>query len=326
MLPLDIPTAGPKRTLEATQGMQLFALRKRARAGDKILAYYEWAPPDGWDLGEVENRDPDTNEHVINLDDPHLAYRTNPALGHLLQIKAVEREHEAMTRRVYARERLGAWPPEPLDASSEEARIIKPNAWKASRTGKLIPGDTLVLGLDSSPSRTGTAIVAYWLTPDGLEAMELIDYAPGIGWVPGRLREIADEHTPMGIAFDAKSQIGAAIGELEALGFKRPGGDGGPKDAQWGDLWVSDVVQLAAATTGCIEAINGGRVRHGGQVELSVAVSGVALRDIGEGLRAFSRKNSGTDISPLNAWALARQCWREWYGTVQRFDPFDSFW
>lgn len=320
--PLDTATYGPLRTADATPGLILFKLRKRAKAGDRFLAYYEWSLD--CDLDEVERRDPDTGEPVVDLDDRSIWFRMNPALGPVLQMKPIEVERESMSDRSFARERCGAWPPEPIDPKSVEARLVNPKAWAAMRVQPFTRGETVVFGIDSTPSRSGTSIVAYWVNPiNGKDVVELVDYREGTAWLPGRMVELREKHNPMAFAFDAKSHIGAMLGELEAVGFKQPDPNFGPT---WGDLYVSNLEQLVAATTGALDSIKAGAVEHGGQREFSMAVSGLALRDVGEGQQAFSRKSSNTDISPINGWAIAKQCWKERYGVVESYDPFCAIW
>lgn len=321
--PLDTPASGPRTSRDATPGLHMFDLRKRARAKEPNLAYYNWGLD--LDLDALEVPDPDTGKLPVNLDDKKLWYRMNPALGQMLQMRPVERERASMTDRAFARERLGAWPVEPADPKDTSLNTLNPKAWMAARRTDLVPGDTVVFGVDSDPNRTGCAITAYWVQPDGMEAAEQIIVQPGIGWLPQVLFELKQDFDPLGIAFDAKSQIGANVGDLKAVGFQ-VAGEGPMREPQWGDMWIADVDRAAAATTGAVEAINSGRVVHGGQREMNIAVASVKMRDIGEGLQAFGRKASSSNIAPINAWALARQCWKEWHGTVGKYDALGSVW
>jgi hypothetical protein len=320
--PLDTSAAGPKLAVDATPGLHLFGLRDRARKGDARLAYYEWGIEQ--DLDEVEEQDPETGEYIVDLGDWQVIQRINPAFGHLLQADAVQTELDTMTRRVFARERLGAWPVKPVDPKSVEARVINAKAWAAGRRSRLTPGSAVVFGVDASPGRQRSTIMAYWVDPDGYEVCEVVDSRPGVSWVPVRLAELRKEHNPMGIAFDSKSQINGLKSDFETLGFSVAEADG--DKLEWGQLWIATTAQLAAATVGAIEAVAERSVLHGGQPEMNIAVANVATRKIGEGLIAFSRINSRMDISPLNGWALARQCWKEWDGKVGHNDPFGCVW
>lgn len=317
--PLDTSAFGPKRPEDSTPGLILFKLRNRARAGDNLLAYYEWGIDEN--LDEIEARDPDTGGPVVDLDDVKLWHRTNPGYGLFLQERAVQSERAAMTDRGFARERLGAWPVEPIDPKSIEARVVNPKVWQKGRVSELVPGDTIVFGVDASPSRRGASIMAFWVAPDGSECAELVEYREGVAWLPQRLLELKEKHNPLAVAFDSKSQVGTLVGDFRSLGFRDP-----LPEPMFGDMYIAALSDVVAATSGLLESIKGGWIRHLGQLELTLAVSSVKLRDVGEGQQAFSRKSSASDISPIVALSIARQAWRERHGIVKEYDPSGAIW
>jgi hypothetical protein len=77
------------------------------------------------------------------------------------------------------------------------------------------------------------------------------------------------------------------------------------------DVEVSEIdhMELAASCAFFIDAVKRGRLRHLAQRELTSAIDGAVLRPLGDQF-AFSRKSSGTDISPLIAVAVACGAWR----------------
>lgn len=66
---------------------------------------------------------------------------------------------------------------------------------------------------------------------------------------------------------------------------------------------------LAAGCAFLVDLVGRGKLRHRGERELTVALDGAAMRPLGDQW-AWSRKNSGVDISPLVAVTLACWGWR----------------
>ncbi len=54
------------------------------------------------------------------------------------------------------------------------------------------PADGLVFAVDVSPEQASASIGVCWRRPDGVPHLELIENAPGVGWVPDRVSELRE--------------------------------------------------------------------------------------------------------------------------------------
>ena len=64
--------------------------------------------------------------------------------------------------------------------------------------------------------------------------------------------------------------------------------------------------EMAAACAFLVDLVGRGRLHHRGERELQIALDGAVMSPLGDQW-AWSRKNSGVDITPLVAVTLA--CW-----------------
>ena len=252
--------------------------RQRAEAlggESKRLAYFEWS---------IDAEKPDEVEPE-QATDPEAWAQSNPALGVRISPNYIAEEYRSMADRTFAVERLGVgdWP-DPGRSST----VIDLAAWDAlTDSASKITGD-VVFGFDVSPSRGSAAISAAGGRGD-LVHLETTDHAQGTGWVVDRVVELAGRHKSAKIVCDGASPAGALIPSLEQRGLT---------------IECLTAQEYARACGVLFDLVEQQQIRHLGTSELRSAIKGAATRPLGDAW-AWSRKNSGVDISPLVAATLA---------------------
>jgi hypothetical protein len=68
---------------------------------------------------------------------------------------------------------------------------------------------------DVTPDRSKAAIAVCGRRHDGAAHVEIIEHRPGTRWLPGRLGELCDEHTPEGVVCDAVGPASSLIHDVE---------------------------------------------------------------------------------------------------------------
>lgn len=150
-------------TTEGTEPNLMWALREAVRGGTApvTLRYVEYAADPSDDPGL-----PDTWR------------KANPALGVLVEEKAVAHDFATMPLSRFKQMRLGVW-------SQHDEAWLPMEEWDALDldTTPLAPGTTITLGFDGSISNDGTALVAYEPAGGRLMVMGYWERPPGAkGW------------------------------------------------------------------------------------------------------------------------------------------------
>jgi hypothetical protein len=271
--------------LDAVSGAQLFRVRRRALAGDPVLAYFDWGAEGCLD-----------DLSGIDLDDRDLWRVTNPAYGHRITDEAIARERSAMSDAGFARERLSIWPPD----LTEGYAVIPEADWAA-----VLDEHSQIVGRPAfaaavSRDRTRASIAACGRRQDGLLHVEVttkeiaaglveVDNRPGTGWVPARLAELK-RHKPCAVVLDNAGGTGSLIPAVKELGV---------------DVTELGMADAAKAFGMFFDAVSGADIaarnlRHLGQPELTAAVAAAGKRTLGEGFTWDSR-GATTDITPVVA-------------------------
>ena len=165
------------------------------------------------------------------------------------------------------------------------------------------PADGLVFAVDVSPEQASASIGVCWRRPDGVPHLELIENAPGVGWVPGRVSELRER--------------------WGGVWLLDPRGASGSQQADWPGM----LLKAADARRSCAEleaAVRAGQVGHYGQRELRVALEGAVRKPSEDGGWSWARRSTVVDISPLVAVSLALGGVLS--GVQQMSDPLGSFW
>lgn len=235
------------------------------------VAYFDWSCP--------EHLDPCAPESWPEF---------HPAYGHTIHAPAMLAALDMLGPDEFARAYGNRW-------TAQYARVIPLTAWLAclDEAAPLPEVHRVALGFDVALDRSDAAIVAAWRDNLGGAHLEVADYRPGTAWLPGRLEELRDKWQPVGIGHDA---AGPALDVADAL--TRSG------------LTVSGLKgrEYAAACSGLLELITGGKLKVRPHAALDLATSTAARRPLGDAW-AWGRRQSASSIAPLTAATVAVWTW-----------------
>jgi len=141
------------------------------------------------------------------------------------------------------------------------------------------PASGLRFGLDVAPDRSSAAICV-----SAGKVVELVEHAPGTGWVVGRCNELTARHRSS-IALDEGGPAGVFASQLKRLT---------PMSGR-------AVIDACAAM---FDAITEGAISFRADPAFDAAVEGVAKKPVGDRW-VWSRKASAADVTPLMAATLA---------------------
>jgi hypothetical protein len=333
--------------------VQLAAVRRRVLRGDTNLMGAEWsisAHTDSCPRDEIRGRR--TNHFVVcdqhdDRDDPRSWAKANPALGRRVSVEHVAKELEAMTTGdAFDRERLGVgdWP-----GGDETWAVVSEEAWNACAMPD--PGGAtrpVAFAIDVDPDMTCATIAAAWYRPEPErkvpddETMMLMMQAAiktglplppqrtvqaerpvieiprgcsreGVAWVVPRLIELQKAWRPVAVAIPRNGPAAGLIDDAEKVGIEVTKMSSADEAAAFA-LFVTMVRKPAAD----------GRLIHLGR-ELAPglwsSVASAETRDVGDGGRAWSRRDSAADITPVSSgtnalWVLNRK--------RRHYDPLKS--
>jgi hypothetical protein len=264
-------------------GLVWTRVRSRGVEGaDPRLAYFEWSV-DAAHPSELSDE---------ALMDPRLWAAANPALGIRITEEHMELEQRSLDQRAFAVELLGVgdYP----DPSGLVPTVISMEAWGALRDERSELEDPVVLAFDVSPDRRGS-IVAAGRNQQGDLHVEVVENKQGTGWIPGRIAELVERHDVEEVVCDGFGPSASLIPAVED---------------QQVSVHATTSSELSKACGVLVDAVEQQTMRHLGSEELASAIRGAKARPLGDAW-AWSRKNSGVDISPLVAatlgvWAAAQ--------------------
>jgi phage terminase large subunit-like protein len=217
----------------------------------------------------------------LDLDDRALWAQANPGLGYRLSLEATSDERAQMDDETFARERLGVW-----DDGGGLGTAINPHRW-AELTDPLSKAEAVsAFGVDVSRDRDWAAIGAAGQRADGTVHVESVAHQVGTGWVVAKCVELNAAWSPSAFIIDSMGPAASLIGPLEDAGLRVEA------------MTTSDVSQSFASF---VDAVTEGAVFHGPQPNLDAAVLAARKRAIGDGMFAFGRKASASDITPIVA-------------------------
>jgi hypothetical protein len=313
--------------LDGLSGDHLFNLRKRARAGDDGLCYYDWGLQS---YGEWTDLDLSILEEMTAKDraalllDEDVWAATNPAMGIRIPAKFVSKENGTMPWVDFARERLGIWPRQ----VKEGAGIIDVDEWARFATTahyirqrSIEPHAGTLFALDINPQRTMSAIWAITGGPDGPIYLSCVAYAPGTDWVVPRLVELRDTRAPLAIVLDQKGPAGSLLLELEDEGFHLPRDKERPRR---GDMAIPSAQEVAAAFGLFVDSFRQGVLFHAGDDPLDRAVATAETRSLVGGT-AWDRAKGGADIAPLVACTIGVWAFIARRHLLAKYDLMESF-
>ena len=215
--------------------------------------------------------------------DPETWRSCMPALGHTVSEDTVAAAQRSMGRSEFSRAYLNRW------VASMGDPVIDVDVWAALADPDSPRPARVILSVDVSPRSKSAAIAAAGLREGHLH-VSVLERGPGTGWVAARATALQEE-LGAEIVLDGKA-CAAILPDLDDL-----------------DITEVDSGEMSAACAFFVDTVSRGRLRHRGERELTVALDGAAMRPLGDQW-AWSRKNSGVDISPLVAVTLACWAWR----------------
>jgi hypothetical protein len=132
--------------------------------------------------------------------------------------------------------------------------------------------------------------------------VKVLRHGPGLGWVVDAAVEVCGKHNRE-LVVDGRGPGASLIPKLESAGVRVR-----PIDS----AFLCDAAELM------LDATESGELEHFGDPELVGAVAIAAWRSVGE-RKAFGRRQSVGDISPLEAVSLAAKAAQE-----NRYDPMSN--
>lgn len=297
----------------------LRGLRDRGRAGtDKRLAYFEWCAP----APSVACQAGDGCSHALNAvgcgcDDPGCWQAANPAMGRRITAEYIAAERRALPPAEFGRERMGWW-----DDPAEGFSPLSFDVWRLQADPRSQVTGRVALGFQVRPDLSAAAVAVAGRRPDGLGHGEVVEHRAGTGWLVDRLVELAARWDPVVTVLNASGQSVSVLRDLTERGFDAvpPGKDPGPGKRR---LWVLGSREYAQACGALVRDVTDGGWRHLAQRPLDDAVEAVRTRPL-EDAYAWSSKNSGADISPLEAVTVARHGFAA-FGVAEPVKPFGFF-
>lgn len=294
---------------------------------DLQMGLFEWSVPDEVKCTCRRVR-PTPHASSCQLADPKLWVMANPSFGYTITFDAMLSALNTDPDEIFLTECLCQRVPDleagDIDRASWE-RMLDP---ESKRQGDV------TIGVDLNPTQDAASIGLFGIRADGREHFQLMDCRPGIDWVPARLAELdegvgADRVKPVGYAM-GRNTYAALEAELTKLGLVRPGK---PDEPERGNIAVVAGADMSAATGQMLAACrpvlgDSGvleyRARHTGQRELTMAALSAKIREGGDSV-GWSRKDSGGDITPMNAVTVAKWLFQAWAHLVNNeYDVLDS--
>lgn len=225
-------------------------------------------------------------EHTTEEDasQPSLWESVHPGIGTLTDLETIENNFNRLPRPNFLREYLGIWP-EDFSRSA-----IDMEAWRSSAQDFAKKPEHFALAFDVAVDGSVAAIAAAWRVGDKA-FVEIVDHKQGTEWLVPRLKELALRYR----ATIGHDTVGAALVEAEALSRLRPR----PRVAP---LAYRD---LSPGCARFMKELLEGNLRHFDQPSLNDAALKAVKRPLGENGWAWTRRNSGGDITPLVAATMA---------------------
>lgn len=256
--------------------------RDRGRAGgDPTLGWLEYADTRPWTCKQQACSHAPGFDGCA-LDDRDRWWNTNSALGRRITEETLATDRRSLPPLEFARETMGWWEDPPAGSA-----IIDLGEW-----GNLaVPDATLLdpvtfsleIPADRSRSLIGTAGAS---SVAGRTQVEVAKTGPGTDWPVDWLKR----NGARSVVLDGAGEAASLTPALEAAGIKVVRVTGAERAQACGAFYD------AAAQRSLV---------HLGDPQITSAVAAAVWKQVGEGARAFSRRQSSADISALYAVTFA---------------------
>lgn len=230
----------------------------------------------------------------------------SPVWRHTVTPKVVAAELEKFSEnpdefdRAYLNRPKGSTlPPDP--------NLPSPKTFGLRVNDRAAPGNTVAFGIEITRGRDAGAIVAAWPSAevDKHRHLKVIEYLPGIDWLPGRARELNERWNPVAWGLDVVGPVRALLTDLtdeeHGAGLRLPQGE-----PERGDLACPNVRDVAAACGMVATGIRDGWLWHAGEQALLNAYKIARSRPLGDSW-AFDRKVGDCTTligGAVSLWAL----------------------
>ena len=311
-MPTMSAVANPQMVYTASAGyqdsIQLGAVRRRVIRRDPTLMGAEWsiAPHDDM-CHRDEIRGRKANRYIVcsrhdDRDDPRSWAKANPAIGNRISFGHVAQEMAAMSLTAFDRERLGVgdWP-------SEDAAwaVVSEEHWQACAMPD--PGGAtrpVTFAFDVDPDMISATICACWEKPGGDPAVAARPVAEiprgcsreGTAWLIPRLVELKRAWRPAAIIAPKNGPAAGLVDEAVNAGL----------DITWASS-ADEAAAFSLFVTSVRKGRDGGLIHLGREHApgLWASVASAETRDVGDGGKAWCRRDSESDITPVTAATLA---------------------
>ena len=273
------------------------ALRRSALSGKSTsLAWVEWS-------ADV-------------ADDPSLVStwaKANPAWHTRINHDVVREEFNTYPPERFALERLGIW------ASEGRQGVIDLTKWESCRADLEPVRSPVVLVVETSPDRRATTLVAVGSTAAGLPQVEVLpplaggpsEAGAGTSWVAARVAQIVTDSPDVGnVVVDSKGAAASLVPSIQ---------DELDRVQSTVQIVEVDGPTYVDACGWTFDAIQDGRLRHGGGPVLTAAVKAAQKRER-DAVWVWDRRRMGATGSPLVAMTLGLGVW----AGLEAYDPMMS--
>jgi len=215
----------------------------------------------------------------------------NPSFPHRTPLEAMQRMLDNLPdEESVRREMQGIWP---IAGSA----LISEAMWNALSDSASEPVDPVSFGVYLNRDQTHAAIGVAGYRGDGKIHVGVVPAAsgqgvttlPGTGWIAPRVQELAAKWKPCSVVIDARSEAGALIEDIQALGV---------------DVETTNSVQMSNACGRFLAAVKEDELRHNGSSALRASVCSGKKRALADAW-AWDRKDTSSDITQLVAVTLA---------------------
>lgn len=234
------------------------------------------------EIGADPDVDPDDRSKYQTFN-PSYPHRT--PLESMLRMRANIPDDDA-----YRREAMGIWP-------LAGVGLISPDQWSALTDSRSKPEHPVSFGVYVGRGRDVAEIGVAGYRSDGKIHVGVVPHVSGhrdgkitgTSWVAPRVKELRDKWKPCAVVIDEKSEAGALIEDIAALGVS---------------VEKTTATSMANACVKFLAAVNEGQIRHHGAVDLQASVCAGKPRDLLDSW-AWDRKDRNSDITQLVAITLA---------------------
>ncbi len=287
---------------EHNYGVTLARVRARGLTGTAPrLAFMEWIADEQRYLDLLARNNTRLLKRFVA--EPEQALSANPAIGYRLDMEHTETERGTMSLKGFVVERLniGDWP------SVDDDTVVDMTRWDAIADPESRPGPVIALAVDVAKDGSWAAIASAGRRADGRLHVKVVDHRAGTHWVAARVADLCAAYSVCAVVIDPSSEAGALIEPLHEAGVR----DFNRRMPRYGGIVTVTARELAQACGAFVNDIEpeADMLRHCGQDNLDDALRDAATRPLADAW-AWSRKDSGGDITPLVAVTLAARGFR----------------